>query len=86
MEGANGATPEVALTSVDVPLEQCHLVLINGLFAPPTDRPTRILVESKDWATGLLREVAAHLLAHDPDTNETERSVFSHIVCSHLVR
>jgi len=39
-----GATPVDAFSRLNVPLEQCHLVLINGLFVPPAERPTRAMV------------------------------------------
>jgi len=44
------ATPEDAFNALKVPLEQCHLVLINGLFVPPTERGTRALVEGDHLA------------------------------------
>ena len=45
-----GTTPAAAFTSLNVPLEQCHLVLINGLFVPPTERATRTLVDGDHLA------------------------------------
>ena len=45
-----GTTPESAFTSLNVPLEQCHLVLINGLFVPPTERATRTLADGDHLA------------------------------------
>ena len=50
MEVAEGATPEAAFNALNVPLEQCHLVLVNGLFVPPTERGTRALVEGDHLA------------------------------------
>jgi len=50
MEVAKGTTPEVAFTSLNVPLEQCHLVLINGLFVPPPERATRTLANGDHLA------------------------------------
>ena len=50
MEVAKGTTPEVAFTSLNVPLEQCHLVLINGLFVPPPERATRTLADGDHLA------------------------------------
>lgn len=43
MEVADGASPDDAFNALKVPLAQCHLVLINGLFVPPTERATRKL-------------------------------------------
>ena len=50
MDVADGASPEDAFNALSVPLEQCHLVLINGLFVPPTERATRSLVEGDHLA------------------------------------
>ena len=50
MEVVKGTTPEAAFTSLKVPLEQCHLVLINGLFVPPTERATRALADGDHLA------------------------------------
>ena len=50
IEVDKGTTPETAFTSLNVPLEQCHLVLINGLFVPPTERATRTLVDGDHLA------------------------------------
>ena len=50
MEVAKGTTPEAAFTSLNVPLEQCHLVLINGVFAPPTERAIRTLADGDHLA------------------------------------
>ena len=50
MEVAKGTTPEAAFTSLNVPLEQCHLVLINGLFVPPPERATRTLADGDHLA------------------------------------
>ena len=50
IEVDKGTTPESAFTSLKVPLEQCHLVLINGLFVPPTERATRTLADGDHLA------------------------------------
>lgn len=33
------------LSSLGVPLEQCHLVLVNGVFVPPSMRDNQSVVE-----------------------------------------
>lgn len=45
LEAANDATPHQILTSLGVPLEQCHLVVINGFFVPPEARNSQTLNE-----------------------------------------
>ena len=50
IEMVEGATPNIALSFMSVPLEQCHLVLINGLFVPPIERATRTLVDGDHLA------------------------------------
>ena len=50
IEVAKGTTPEAAFKSLNVPLEQCHLVLINGLFVPPPERATRTLADGDHLA------------------------------------
>jgi len=47
---ADGATPEDAFNQLRVPLEQCHLVLVNGLFVPPGVRGTQALTEGDHLA------------------------------------
>ena len=39
--GAESPTVADLLARYNVPMEQCHLVLINGLFVPPGSRATR---------------------------------------------
>ncbi len=50
IEVAKGTTPESAFTSLNVPLQQCHLVLINGVFVPPTERAIRTLADGDHLA------------------------------------
>ncbi len=46
----DSASPDDAFNSLNVPLEQCHLVLINGLFVPPGERATRAMAEDDHLA------------------------------------
>ncbi len=41
----DGTTVTDALIALQVPLEQCHLVLVNGVFVVPSERTTQMLVE-----------------------------------------
>ena len=50
LELGEGASPHDAFDLLNVPLEQCHLVLINGLFVPPNERQTRALNEGDHLA------------------------------------
>lgn len=43
LEVADGATVYDVLTSHNVPMETCHLVLINGVFAPPSNARETVL-------------------------------------------
>ncbi len=43
LEVPDGATVTDVLTAQGVPLEACHLVLINGAFVPPRERDSRRL-------------------------------------------
>lgn len=38
MEVADGATPETVFKKLNLPFEACHLVLINGVYVPPSER------------------------------------------------
>ncbi len=42
---AEGTSVTQVLSSLKVPLEHCHLVLINGVFVSPSDRDTLLLKE-----------------------------------------
>lgn len=44
-ECAEGTPITEVLSALGVPLEQCHLVLINGVFVPPSERTTHGLNE-----------------------------------------
>ena len=50
LELEGGATPEDAFNQLKVPLEQCHLVLINGVFVPPGVRGSQALAEGDHLA------------------------------------
>ena len=45
IEFSEGISITEILASVGVPLEQCHLVLVNGVFVAPSERGTRSVVE-----------------------------------------
>lgn len=45
LECADGTAISEILTSLQVPLEQCHLVLVNGIFVAPSERDTRTLAD-----------------------------------------
>ncbi len=45
-----GATISAALDHCDVPRQLCHLVLVNGIFVPPSARDTRILTDGDTLA------------------------------------
>ena len=42
----NGTCLQAVLDYHGVPLTQCHLVLVNGVYVAPSDRPTFVLSES----------------------------------------
>ena len=50
IEVGQDATPEQVLTKLGVPIPQCHLVLINGLYVKPDDRNRRILAQGDTLA------------------------------------
>ncbi len=45
MDVPDGATILDVLATLNVPEAECHLVLINGVFVPPSERPTKALTE-----------------------------------------
>lgn len=45
VEFAVGISISAMLSSLGVPLEQCHLVLVNGVFVPPSERDSQSVVE-----------------------------------------
>jgi molybdopterin converting factor small subunit len=40
-----GTTPHKVLDRCGVPRARAHLLLVNGLYVPPTERDTRVLAE-----------------------------------------
>lgn len=42
---ADGASVQDVLTGQGVPQEHCHLVLVNGVYTPPSERPQHVLEE-----------------------------------------
>ena len=40
-----GTTPAQVIERLSLPLKQCHLVLINGVFVPPEARAVRALID-----------------------------------------
>lgn len=46
IEVADGATPTDIIRALGIPAEHCHLVLINGIFVPPSQRETHALAEN----------------------------------------
>jgi len=45
LEAPDGTSVGSILCRLGVPPEECHLVLINGLFVPPSQRTTATVVE-----------------------------------------
>ena len=45
IEFPEGISITEILSAVGVPLEQCHLVLVNGVFVAPSERNSRSVVE-----------------------------------------
>jgi len=44
-ECLDGTAITEVLSALHVPLEQCHLVLVNGVFVSPSERDTYVLNE-----------------------------------------
>lgn len=40
---ADGETVKDVVGHLNLPIEHCHLVLVNGIFIPPSERETRVL-------------------------------------------
>jgi len=40
---ADGVNPEKVLSDRGVPLDQCHLVLVNGIYLAPSERGGHVL-------------------------------------------
>ena len=45
-----GTTPAQVIDSQNLPLKLCHLVLIDGVFVPPSLRSTRALADGETLA------------------------------------
>ncbi len=45
-----GSTPMDLITANNLPLEFCHLVLVNGTYIEPSARASHVLVEGDDLA------------------------------------
>ena len=43
IECADGDTVQSVLDRLNVPRENCHLVVVNGVFVPPDQRPAKTL-------------------------------------------
>ena len=46
IEVAEGATPVSVVKGLNLPVEHCHLVLINGVYLEPSERDSRTLGEN----------------------------------------
>lgn len=45
-----GTTPAAMIATLDLPVALCALVLIDGVFVPPEERPTRALRDGETLA------------------------------------
>ena len=45
-----GTSVARCIEDLNLPLKLCHLVLIDGVFIPPAERPTRALIEGETLA------------------------------------
>ena len=50
LEVAEDATVEQVIHGLNLPLEHCHLVLVNGVYVAPSERPARALKEGEALA------------------------------------
>ena len=50
MEFPEGTTPADVVERLNVPRDLAHLVILNGVFLPPSERATRILAEREELA------------------------------------
>ncbi|MDA1089725.1 MAG: MoaD/ThiS family protein [Proteobacteria bacterium] len=50
MVAADGATISAIIGRLDLPVEFCHLVLVNGYFIAPSERGGHVLIEGDDLA------------------------------------
>lgn len=47
---ATGTSVAACIDTLNLPLKLCHLVLIDGVFVPPSERATRLLQEGETLA------------------------------------
>ena len=50
MEFPEGTTPADVVERLNVPRDLAHLVILNGVFLPPSERGTRVLAEREELA------------------------------------
>ena len=50
MEFPEGTTPADVVERLNVPRELAHLVILDGVFLPPSERRTRVLSEREELA------------------------------------
>lgn len=50
LDVADGTTVAALIARYHIPERSAHLVLVNGVFVPPAERPTRVLVEGDELA------------------------------------
>ena len=50
MEFPEGTTPADVVERLNVPRDLAHLVIVNGVFVPPSERTTRALAEHEELA------------------------------------
>ena len=52
MEFPEGTTPADVVEYLNVPRDLAHLVIVNGVFVPPSERATRALADLDDVCVG----------------------------------
>ena len=50
MDLPDGITPSQLIEQLRVPAHMSHLVMVNGVFVPPSERATQALVEGQEIA------------------------------------
>ena len=50
LEFPEGTTPADVVERLNVPRDLAHLVIVNGVFVPPSERSTRALAEREELA------------------------------------
>ena len=50
MDFPEGTTPADVVEQLSVPRDLAHLVIVNGVFLPPSERATRALTEREELA------------------------------------